>query len=109
MITDERYLRMLEEKREQIANGIELVAVDSETIGDKYTNCTWGLCSKEINGIHRSKSQTCPMQTSDNSMGCFFKCLVFQNGLKNRDKALRRFDERIAQVKKALTPAPRDE
>jgi hypothetical protein len=103
MPDDERYLRMLREKRDQIAAGLELVAVDSETIGNKYTNCTWGLCSKEIDGIKRGKKQTCPLQTHGERMGCFHRCLVFQQGLSNRTTALRRYDNHIAALTKEST------
>lgn len=44
---DHEFLAALRRMRDRIADGIELVAVDSEEIGNKYTHCSWGMCSED--------------------------------------------------------------
>jgi len=46
-LSDERHLAAMERMRERIASGVKLDAVDSETTGDKYTDCSWGMCSMD--------------------------------------------------------------
>jgi hypothetical protein len=43
----ERYVAALERQRARIAEGLELVYWDSRVIGEKETQCSWGLCSTD--------------------------------------------------------------
>lgn len=42
-----RYIAALERQRARIAGGLELVSFDDETLGQKATHCSWGLCSQD--------------------------------------------------------------
>lgn len=45
-MTDKMYLEALERLRKFVVAGLSLEYEDSNEIGDKYTCCTWGLCSE---------------------------------------------------------------
>ncbi len=47
-LSNERYKAALNHIKSQIEGGSELIAIDSTDIGDKYTHCSWGLCSCSI-------------------------------------------------------------
>jgi hypothetical protein len=101
-------------------SGLELRAVDSDTIGDKYTHCSWGMCSEDleqwpdvedhlfpeefperISPKYLGPGQKCPMdrRTGGEGWGCFYSCRVFQDGLKDRAVALKLYDEELEKVK----------
>lgn len=42
-----RHQDSLRRLRKRIADGLDLCAFDSTTTGDKYTQCSWGLCSPD--------------------------------------------------------------
>lgn len=44
-LSDDRYLEALKRIRNLIASGFEFKKDYSNEIGNKYTYCTWGLCS----------------------------------------------------------------
>lgn len=44
-LSDERFLAALERMRTRIAEGEKLGAEDLTAIGNKYTYCTWGMCT----------------------------------------------------------------
>jgi hypothetical protein len=118
-----RYRAALERIRGLIAAGGPLVAEDSTTVGDKYTRCSWGLCSHEraawpdaddhlwpdlflehgrIAPRYRQPGQRCPMdrrEAPDGFQGCFYTCRIFlpQKGEApmSQEEALRLYDEQI--------------
>lgn len=122
VLPQERYIAALHRLRNLIKEGKELVAADSTTIGDKYTSCSWGLCSGEkeawpdakdhlwpdqflergwVAPLYRQKGQKCPFDSrkdDGDGTGCFFSCRVFQRKLKTptREQALALYDEVIA-------------
>jgi hypothetical protein len=123
-LTDERYAAALQRIRGLIAGGVKLDAVDSTTVGDKYTECTWGLCSSQkaawpdpedhlwpdqfkergrVAPKYRTKTHKCPMDKrvvgeDDMGNGCFYTCKVFQKGpTPSRDQALELYDREIAK------------
>lgn len=105
---DDRYLAALKRFRTQIAEGLELEYLDSTAMGDKDTNCSWGLCSdrKEswpdatdhvwLDGfIERGRVaprrlqrwQLCPMDSEADEqgrkapkspLGCHARCRIFK-------------------------------
>lgn len=107
-LSDERYLAALKRIRRQIAGGLGIEAEDSTTPGDKYTTCTWGLCSKMpqqwpdeedwlldkpirgmISAKYQREGQLCPMDRNlepearsefdgDYPSGCFYRCRIFK-------------------------------
>lgn len=95
-----RYLLALERMRERIAGGLRLEFEDSTTTGNKYTHCSWGLCSEERAAWPDAEdhiwpqqferegrvapldipSPGCPMdrrEGKDDGNGCFYTCRVF--------------------------------
>ena len=116
-----RYIAALVRIKEQIKNGSELEAEDSDTIGDKYTHCNWGLCSGSVTQwpdkedrlfprdyplaiLHRTKGQDCPMDEKKGRKygpdGCFYSCRVFQhpNNPPTREEAIELYDIQIKKV-----------
>lgn len=111
-----------------IQRGAPLRAVDSNTIGDKYTTCSWGMCGDEptvwpdaedhvwpisfeergrVAPLSWPEGQMCPMdtRTEDTGNGCFYSCRVFQakRGQRpTRDEAIALFERRIAEVSAAM-------
>lgn len=116
---DDRHLIALKRIRQQIADGLELNSVDSNDIGNKYTHCSWGLCSgnKEqwpdaedhlwphefktagrVAPKYQKNHQHCPFdsnQSDEFRSGCFWTCMIFQGGLRDRNTALMRYDQII--------------
>lgn len=113
-MSNERYKAALVRIRTQIENGSELIAVDSTTIGDKFTHCSWGLCScspeqwpdKEdrlfdrdypLAILYRQKGQNCPFDEQPDREfgpdGCFRTCRIFQNrgNPPTREEAIKRY------------------
>lgn len=134
-LNDNRYLAALIRMRDRISNGLKLEGVDSDTLGDKYTHCSWGMCSMDsaqwphaadhtfpIDFIERGRVstelqdyQTCPLQVNSEcpgakSWGCFYECRFFQKkGRKrrrlNREHILRLYNRRISKVQKIVEQA----
>lgn len=121
-LSDASYLRALERNRERIANGLELNAVDSITPGNKFTEASWGLCSKEAElwpdkedhlfpdrmgtdiaaTKYREYHHVCPMDTRERgAMGCFYTCRIFQPKYVTpfREEAIALYDQRIKEAK----------
>jgi hypothetical protein len=112
--------------RNRIADGEALVLDDSNTTGNKYTHCSWGMCSNDPAqwpdaGDHifpvdfmddqrvspeRQDQQPCPVQrdaeTGGPHWGCFYRCRLFRplKGEKRPDRSevLSLYDERIEAV-----------
>jgi hypothetical protein len=99
----DRYIAALKRILSQIKEGSKLEAEDSETVGDKYTTCSWGLCShhKEqwpdkqdylfpprgdgtVAVKYKGIGQNCPFDKNKEAHpdGCFHRCRIFQD-LKN--------------------------
>ena len=107
-LSNDSYKKVLVRLRDRIANGLELNAKDSTDSGNKYTECTWGLCSDEkqtwpdakehlwpdlflkdgrVAPRYRTTEQLCPMDTREPGgdefamlQGCFYTCKVFSRG-----------------------------
>lgn len=127
-MSQERYYLALKRIRALIADGIPLIFEDSTTIGDKYTHCSWGLCSedprawpdaedhlwpdqfladKRVALKYLRDDQMCPMdrRVSEGSRGCFYTCRIFQPKkceprIETQEEALHLYDERIALIEK---------
>ena len=104
-MTDKGYLEALLRLQALVLAGLPLEYEDSNCIGDKYTRCSWGLCSesKEMwpepdmhlwpddfinNGriapLHRSNHHLCPCDTRTvgGNNGCFWTCIIFSRKLR---------------------------
>lgn len=119
-LTDEQYLGVLKRIRKAIAAGEALVAEDCTDIGNKYTVCTWGLCSDKLEyyptpDLHThpdmlpstySKKwvppdRKCPMRKKGiGPWGCFYDCRVFRGKKPNREEAIKLYDDAIEEVEK---------
>lgn len=117
-----RYQVALARLRRLIAEGLPLVYEDSTTLGDKYTHCSWGLCSRDVAAWidaedhlwpdqfrandrvapkYRTGKQRCPWdqrQESQNDKemqrGCFHSCRIFkQQPAPTVGEALIRYDQ----------------
>jgi hypothetical protein len=121
MLTDEQYLAGLRRIRAAIANGRKFKFVDSNTMGDKYTHCSWGACGDEpedwpkealiwpdrrtLNGKvsikYRTDQQRCPFdkrsKEEHTGFGCFYHCMAWKKKMP-REKALKLYDAMIAEL-----------
>lgn len=118
----DRFVAALRRIRQQIADGLELEHEDSEQFGNKFTHCSWGLCSRNkkqwpdaedhlwpgefvqggrVAPRYRTDTDECPFagpQESKTSwVGCFCRCQIFQRKLPSQEYALRLYDQRIAE------------
>lgn len=117
-----RWQDALRRMRATIARGSKLSAEDSTTIGDKYTTCSWGMCSdsdaqwpdpddhiwphlfeRDDRVAPRAAPGGCPMDKrtgtdEESRWGCFYHCRVFGKEIKkdDRKRALELYDETIA-------------
>ena len=119
-----RYQDALRRLRDRIAGGIELNLEDSTEIGNKYTYCSWGMCSEDkeqwpdkddhtfpndferYGRMSRRDIPYCPLDTRKSRIknsdriywGCFYKCRAFhqhQYGKLTREKTLELFNNYI--------------
>lgn len=119
-LTAARFVAALERFRAHIAEGAPLNADDSDEIGNKYTDCSWGMCSLSPlhwpvedrlrtlpNGhVHVKElpeGALCPLdrRTAATGMGCFWTCRVFQPERRakvpSREQALALYDKRLEE------------
>ena len=117
-----RYLEALKRQRESIAAGLPFKAVNSEELGEKFVDCSWGLCSRakeawpepndhlwpdqfvergRVAPLYLKGNQACPLSREIRSAGCFYTCMVFNptKGAKKptREEALALYDAKIAK------------
>ena len=127
-MSDDRYLAALKRIRGLIADGERLVAEDSDVTGDKWTHCSWGLCSMDkkawpapedhlwpdqfekhgrVAPKYRNEPHKCPMDRRENAggSGCFYDCRVFKRRKDprvDRETALRLYDAEITKAEGRL-------
>lgn len=109
-LTDEQYLGILDRLQKRIEDNSPLVYRDSTTPGDKYTYCSWGLCSADkviyptpdlqlfpdhfperISPKYTTRRHLCPFDKRDvlkHAGGCFYHCRIFRDGPVTREQAL---------------------
>jgi len=118
-----RWQDALRRMRDFIAAGSQLECEDSDEVGNKYTHCSWGMCSEAISQwpeaddhvfpdefIERARVAPrdspggCPLDTSVEKpdwehYGCFFRCLAFGEKIQkqDRDRALELYDTVISK------------
>lgn len=123
-LTDDQFLAALR-RLKTIVETTELKSVDSNCPGDKYTECSWGLCSESkrlwptpelhiwpyaflnqgrVAPISLGK-RLCPMdtRTEHDGQGCFYTCRIFQRKHKtpSREEALELITSHITKHKHA--------
>jgi len=117
-MTKNDYAKVLRILRKKIDTGLSLSCVDSDTIGNKYTECSWGICMEtpdnypdesmrirpELMAHNRVASKfppegfNCPLDKHpEDRWGCFYRCRAFQGGI-NREQALALYDETLKQL-----------
>lgn len=130
-LTLERWLLALRRRLAYIRSGVRLQAEDSTAIGDKYTECSWGMCGEEpalwpdaqdhtfpldferhrrVTPLGRPKGQRCPLDRLSNGErdgnGCFYSCSVFQASRTkprpSREQAIASYEARIAEVEATI-------
>jgi hypothetical protein len=126
-MSNERYLAALKRIRDIIASGVDVKAENSNAMGDKYSSCTWGLCDDGkshwpdaedylfspgnrpwVATKYFKNGQHCPMDSAPpedgHVEGCFWRCLVFNRGMKtpDRSEALQLFDAAIERAEKNI-------
>jgi len=47
-LTDKQFVELLKRQLKRIADGVKLDHVDSNQTGSKFTHCSWGLCSEDM-------------------------------------------------------------
>lgn len=125
-LPQERYVAALERQRSRIEAGLELAGDDDTTPGCKSTECTWGLCSDEIEAwpdakdhlwpddfikysrvapLYREKNQLCPLDRrpagNTDMNGCFYTCMFFKPKKGEslaKEHVLKLYDKRIAEA-----------
>lgn len=122
-LTKARYLAALIRQRDRIAAGLTFEAEDSDTLGNKYTHASWGLCTNDkeawpdakdhiwpdqftnqgrVAPKYRTDTQSCPMQTKGGGPGCFYSCRIFKHGTITKDarvEASALYDGAIAKAR----------
>jgi hypothetical protein len=125
-LTKDRLLVVLRRLRERVAS-VDLTGYDDTTLGDKNTECAWGLCSDSPELWPDAKDHTfpydflnrgrvsslgykgaCPLQMEEgNGSGCFYYCRFFQASqyrsvwpALDRDSMLERIDAKIRELEK---------
>lgn len=132
-LTEAEYTAALARFQRAIADGMPLAMDDSEEPGDKYVDCSWGLCSMDA-GMwpfeHRAatlrmgrvipkdppRGARCPMDTrppgAHDFNGCFWTCRMFrptkEHPRPNRAEALRLYDLALARTAPPPSPLPED-
>jgi hypothetical protein len=137
-MTNAHHLQSLKNQRERIAKGEKLWWDDDTTIGNKHTECSWGLCSESkdvypdkemhlwpdqfeehgrVAPRYRKGDQKCPFdrrKPEEVTMnGCFWTCRVFKWKRKKEPRitqeiALQLYDEEILRYE-ALMAEVKDE
>lgn len=104
-----RYILFLERMLKRITEGLKLKYFDDDTIGNKSTHCSWGLCSEDreawpdaqdhlwpdqfprrIAPLYPRDKQKCPFDYREkhDGQGCFYTCRFFNpKGRKKPGKA----------------------
>lgn len=128
-LKNERYLAALIRFHGAIKNGAPLKYFDHTEIGNKDTQCTWGLCDltsemwpdkedhlwphlferdNKASPLYRDKGQMCPMDTREGNHpdGCFYHCRVFQavkdDYIPTRREALKLYELKIIETREKL-------
>jgi hypothetical protein len=117
-MTWEQYIQALKRFKEAIEHGRMFDAFDCTEIGYKDTQCSWGLCDRSeemwppetrfdryaepVNGFvnhkYLGRGQHCPIDKDQSlntlSMGCFYRCRVFQSKEKkiSREEAIKLYE-----------------
>ena len=101
-MTDAEYMEIMENLKRFVRSGAKLSGFDDNTIGDKDTQCTWGLCGDNIKVYPKAsmhlwpdkfperlapkyteEHHRCPFEDplgKDQMSGRFYRCRFFQQG-----------------------------
>jgi len=102
-LSNHGYLGALQRLIAHIEDGHRLISLDSDSLGDKFTTCSWGLCSESkeiwpdpdmhmwpgdfvkhgrIAPLYRRSRHSCPFDARGDMIqsmnGCFYACGIFQ-------------------------------
>lgn len=127
-LTDEEYLRILQNLKKEIQNDARLVYENSNAPGNSYNFCSWGLCSisksiapeptmhlwpdrfikeSKVAMKYRQHHQKCPLDKRQvsTSLGCFYSCRVFgkrRERLPSKEKIFQLIDDCIESIKRRM-------
>lgn len=132
-LSDERYLAALKRIRGIIVRGyLSLDFNDCTDIGNKSTECSWGLCCDKhshwpdaedhlwpsrrndvVVTLYRKGHHFCPFdrrmrfrnEKTNMGNGCFYTCMVFHRGsrsLPTREEAIALYDEAIRMIEEKI-------
>lgn len=112
--------RLALERLRRIVQEEDLNGYDSNFVGDKNNECTWGACSEDKklwpdvqdyvwphdeDRVAPLSGMPCPLDTGpDPEMGrsgCFYRCRFFRSrkfGLPSREEVLKRIDEMLKEL-----------
>jgi len=97
---------------QRIKDGDELVLIDDNTIGNKHTEASWGLCTtiwpKEdlfnknlpfLGAKYRAPGQSCPFDKNPqpSEYGCFYRCRLFSGEVTNREEAIQLYQIKLEE------------
>jgi hypothetical protein len=100
-LTDKQYKEVMERLAGVVKSGsIKLNGFDSDAVGDRDTQCTWGLCGENpfvyhsadmhlfpeqlpgrLSPKYKEKHHRCPFEdplARNQTSGCFYRCRFFQ-------------------------------
>lgn len=127
-LTDEQFLETLKRIRLSIMNDKPLTADNSNETGNKYNDCSWGMCSRESEHwpdktmmLFPDRDDVCPKYSQrdrhicpmDRRMdtgkvdgnGCFWTCRIFlrkNDKLPTKEEAIALFDQAILLMQKKM-------
>jgi hypothetical protein len=119
----ERYIEALKRFRAFIVAGGKLEYYDDTTLGNKNTECTWGLCCEDPKMWPEKMDHTfphsfeaegrstpllppeghgCPMDKREKKSrwGCFYHCRIFQGPRPTREEAIKLYDLSLERLRK---------
>ena len=131
-LTITQFREVLIRLRDKIEAKAALISEDSNYIGDKYTHCTWGICTNErdiyptpelhtfpqafkfenrIEPLDTPEGHDCPIRerlpsdSETTSMsGCFYSCRIFQKDKKTptKEEAITLYEKVIENLEDRL-------
>jgi hypothetical protein len=129
-LTRQQVLDSMKRQLEAIKRGKPLDTENSDAMGDKHTECSWGMCTegedvfpkgqglRMFDDERRPKYRAsmfnteyaleCPLREGINESGCFYQCRVFQRNKKTptREEAITLYEDRIAKLSGIIKGEP---
>ena len=122
-LTIEQNIQVLKNLRKYILEN-DVKCYDSDTVGDKYTECTWGMCNNRKEVWDKPEYHTWPQDFIENERiapistqirchfdngdpndpewlhGCFYRCKAFLQRVPSRKETLDMIDKIIEEYER---------